>query len=166
MLLAYGAILFDQLTGRWYEHGQAWARPIRARDIAVHECKAIALAITHFAKHLEGQTGTLALLSDSTSAAGALRNGRSIDSEAMNRAVLDSLEAIDQHAKDWLVTIAHVSTKHQMADWASRLEQVPEEVLRSEGGLPWGEVKARSAVPVFVPSLVATSRRSRTLRLG
>ena len=148
------AVLFDQLTGRYYEHGKPWATKKASADIAALECEAVGLAMEHFAHHFAQAKGELVVLSDSTAAEGALKRTRS-SSYAMNTAVKNSIVAINRHARDWVVKIAHVATDAQMADKASRMKSVSPDELASVLGVQLGEVAALSALPVYVPSLSA-----------
>jgi len=146
----WGAVLYDVTRGTVKEYGATWKRRIQPRDIPVNETKAIKLAIEHFSDDLlAAGAGELLLLTDSTSAEGAIKKSGSPSFE-MNIAVKQALGAFARLDK-WVIKIAHVLTADQVADAASRGLRLGVTELTSALGPQVGKRLACAAAIVAVP---------------
>ena len=84
------AVLFDEKSGEVRETGGPWEKRIEAHQIPVHETKAVGFAMEAFAHVWRSERGRVVILTDSTSAQGALLKGGSPSFE-MNFEVRKSL---------------------------------------------------------------------------
>ena len=119
----WGAVLFDGEENQIYEVGGPWNATHTSGDMGPLEAKAIGRALSAFKnRFLRAKPGTLLVLSDSTSAKGAMLRSYSA-SYNLNQAVAETFAKLSPQLHQWTVSIAHVSTEKNIADLASRGER-------------------------------------------
>ena len=119
----WGAVLFDGENNQIYEDGGKWYASYNSGDMGPLEAKAIGRGLSAFKnRFIRAKPGTLLVLSDSTSAKGAMLRSYSA-SYNLNQAVAETFAKLSPQLHRWTISIAHVSTDKNIADLASRGER-------------------------------------------